>query len=429
MAHYSYDLGFQRHILASFLSDPKWAKDNLEVLNPDFFGNELLKGVAECSKGFLEGHDEPPSKDSLLEEIKEFIAPGRKFTEYEEEVEEIYDRIGVNTAYYQRKAKDFSKVQLYAGALQRSLLHVQNGDIEELEKILGAAKKQAEGLEQSMLYDFWGKLKERALSYLNPGDADKLRISTGYYLLDDHIQGGLGQGETGVIIAPPKHGKTTTLISFASNCLVSGKRVFYVTLELRKETILLKFDTNLFGSVSKGIKGEGAKEFYKAMRALEKTIKGNLTIMEYPTKSLTLNKLQSFIERVGPDVVFVDYASIMRAPYKREDRRFEITDLHEGIRKIAGDCNVPIWTAHQANRPALSTKVISMEHIAEDLNVAAIADIALSVNQTEEERRKGLMRIHVMGNRLGASGDSFEYKVNWALSKIFEDHAEKEDLD
>jgi replicative DNA helicase len=165
------------------------------------------------------------------------------------------------------------------------------------------------------------------------------------------------------------------------------------------------------------------------MKKLRDETTGGLHVAEYPTKSLSLAKLSTIIDRVKPEIAFVDYASIMRTPYKRDEKRFEITDLHEGLRQIAGDANIPIWTAHQANRPALVTKLIDMEHISEDLNVAAIADVAISVNQTDEERQKGLTRIHILGNRLGPTGDVIEFKVNWGLSKISELSPEAEDLE
>lgn len=428
MPHFAFELDFQRHIIASFLADPKFAKENLDTLEPGFFGNDLLRGTAELVRDFFESHSEAPSKEALLEEIKEYQAPGRTWSEYQEEIEGIYDLVGVNTDYYLGKAVEFSRIQTYAKAIARSLELVQRGQIDEIERVFDKARGEGNSFEKSLLYDFFGKLKERALSYLHPEQSEKKRSPTGYALIDSRIQGGLGQGESGVILAPPKHGKTATLISFASNALLGGKRIFYVTLELRKEIVLTRFDSNLFEVSSKEIKGENAKEFYKTMKNLEKKIKGHLTIMEYPTKALSLTKLQGFIERTKPDVVFVDYASIMRPPRRREDRRFEITDLHEGLRQIAGECSVPIWTAHQANRPALTSKVIGMEHIAEDLNVAAIADVAISVNQTEGEKLRQTLRLHFVGNRLGASGDSLEYKVNWSLSKIYTPQL-KEDLE
>jgi len=162
--HYAYDLNFQKHIIASFLSDPKWAKDNLDTLNPDFFGNDILKGISECMRDFLGEHDEPPSKEALLHEIKEYVAPGRKKTEYQEEIEEVFELVGVNTEYYQKKATEFSKIQLYSGAIQESLGLIQRGDVDEVEKVLRDVKKKGESFDSRSLYDFFDNLRDNSLS-------------------------------------------------------------------------------------------------------------------------------------------------------------------------------------------------------------------------------------------------------------------------
>jgi len=420
--HFSYDIQFQKHILAAFLFDLRWAKENLDILESDYFGNDLLQGVAKCIKNFLREQAELPSKEALFEEIKEVIAPGRKYSEYEESIEEIYELIGDNAVYYQRKATEFSRVQELSVALAQATIQIQRGDTEEVQKILKEAQKSFNGYDSNILYDYWGNLKSRALAYLHGKDRSN-RIPTGFYLLDDRFGGGLGQGETGIIIAPAKHGKTAALISFAANSLSQGKKILYVTLELIEEVILRRFDTNLFGFRTEPFKNnkEKTKEFYRAMQELDRKLKSKLTVVEYPTKALSLFKLQNIVEKVQPDIVFVDYAKLLKTTYHRKEERFEVSDTHEGLRRIAGECKVPIWTAHLANRPALWEKGdLGLEYISEDINVGAIADVCISINQNKSERREGTLRLHIAGNRLGATGDTITLAVDWNLSKISE---------
>ena len=416
--HYVFDLEFQKYLLASFLADEKFTREHLGVFHPEFFGDDLLSGIAQGVREFFEKNGELPSKETLLNDIKGLVEPGRKLMEYQEVIEEVYEKVGINTSYYQEKAIEFAKVHITHNAVRNASILVEQGEVEEAWKELSEAQKQAEAIHQDGFYDFFKEIAGRALRYFNQkqGKADVERIPTGFPPLDERLQGGLGPGETGVILAPPKHGKTTTLISMAVQAIIREKKVLYITLELSKVAVAVKFDSNFTGH-GLDILRKKPKSFQEEMEKISERLRGGLTIVEFPTKSLTLPQLQSTIERVKPEVVFLDYASIMRSR-DRDQRRFELSDLHEGLRRVAGECKIPIWTAHQANRPGLGTKIVEMEHISEDLNIAAICDIVLSVNQTPDEKRQGVLRFYVVGNRLGSSGEMILCNVDWSLSKI-----------
>jgi len=414
--NYTFDPNFQQHILASFLQDKKFLSSNLEILNPEYFSEDILQGIAECVRDFFEEHKDTPSKEVLLNEIKHYVSPGRKTHEYTEEIEAIFEKLGVNTEYYQNKSVEFAKTRALNVALTESLRRLEQGELDSVGMLVKDAMKVGEGFEHSKFYDYFNTLKERAITYLkfktevNPEG----RIPTGFSLLDERIQGGLGRGETGIIVAPPKHGKTTALINLAIHALSLKLTVLYITLDLRKATISSKFDSYLYGNTLDEIKKK-PKSFYEKVK---EKIKGRLIIVEYPTKSLTVPKLQSIIEEIHPDVVFVDYVSVMRSLHRRGEKRFELTDLHEGMRNVAGELNVPIWSAHQSNKPGFESKIIDLSHLAEDFNIGAIHDVLISVNQSNEERRMGKVRLYIMGNRLGASEDIIECDANWGISQI-----------
>jgi replicative DNA helicase len=416
---YTFDLEFQKHILASLLSDDKFLKSNLDVLKSNNFSDDLLQGIAETSYDFIKKHKVSPSKSAIIKELKENIAPGRKLVEYEEVLEEVFDFFGVNPDYYQSKAVEFARTQAFSDALRKSLELLEEGQLDEITKTVIDASKVGESFNDEKVYDYFKNLKDRAIYYSNLGKKKILtnRIATGFTPIDERIQGGLGMGETGVIVGLPKHGKTTTLINFATNALIQGKKTLYVTLELRKSVISSKFDTKLFGNTIEVIKRK-PKSFLEAMKKLQEKVFGKLHIVEYPTKSLTLFKLYSIIEKLNPEVVFIDYATLLKSTIKSDEKRFVLTDIHEGLRHIAGELHVPIWTAHQANRPGFNSRILGMEHISEDINISAICDVAISINQSIEEKRRGKCRLYIMGNRLGASEEVVNCRVNWNTSNM-----------
>lgn len=416
--HHSFDPDFQKSIIASFLEAD--LGEGCDCLKEEYFEDELLGDIAETIREFYQSHKEPPTKEALIHELRvKGVKAGRKFTEYLEGIEDVYERIGHNGAYYRGKAQEFVKDKVFAETLKEAYRLLESGQREEArEAVLRQARSN--GSLSGAIINFFGELTKRVSGYQEEaeGKGKEKRITTGFPILNALTRGGLGAGETGVILAPAGHGKSTTLISLASAALMDKKKTLYVTLELSGKLIANKFDCNLFGDTFDVIKKK-RRTFAEHIARIRESLTGdNLQIAEFPTKTLTLHRLQELVEKVQPDVLFVDYAQIMRPLKAKEAYRYELTEIHEGLRGIAGVCHIPIWTAHQANRPSLGRKEIGMENIAEDFNIAGVVDLLISLNQSEEEKQRGIIRLHLVKNRLGESGQTIEAKVSWRTSKI-----------
>ena len=57
-----------------------------------------------------------------------------------------------------------------------------------------------------------------------------------------------------------------------------------------------------------------------------------------------------------PDVIIVDYADLLRG--HGQEKRHELEGIYEDLRGLAGEYEIPVWTASQANRSALEEDVI-----------------------------------------------------------------------
>lgn len=412
---YKFDLDFQEHILASYINDEKFLRENFETIRPEFFGDEILGGICEAARDFWKKHRAVPDRPALIGEIKNYLAPGRKITEYKESLDKLYSFDTKNFGYYQGRACDFAKVQAVASALRNSVPLLEAGEFDSIEDLIRRSLQTgSNGLE---CYDYFLEAGGRIKGYLN-GHGKGARLGTGLTILDDCMNGGLAPGELGVVVALPKHGKTTTLVNFGARALLQNKRVVYFTLELSKKMIASKFDTSIFGRSLDSIRSE-PKAFAQDIKEMRDRITGKLFIAEYPTSSMTLGQAESVISKIGDvDLVIVDYGQLLKAPTRREQSRFELTETYQGLRRLAGEMKVPIWTAHQANRPGTNARILQPEHIAEDFNVVAISDISISVNHSEEEYRKGLARLYVMCSRIGPSGSQVNCNVNWKLARI-----------
>jgi replicative DNA helicase len=426
--HYKFDLSFQEFVLASLIGDTKFLVKNREVLRPEYFDDEVLSGIAEASLHFFDKNKTLPDAAALCQEIKEFIAPGRKYGEYKEKIKDIFQKIGVNTSYYQQEASDFARRQAILDGIRQAQNFIESGDYDSVVSVIQKAANVG-CITSDLIYDFFSHTKTRAIEYRkkhkDPGSDS--RVKTGIQQLDELMQGGLDKGELGLIVAPPKHGKSTALFNLGANAVINGRTTLHVSLELKKSMVAARYDSRFFGGTIKDIQKK-PKSFYKAMEQIRGKLVSKLKIVQYPTKSLSLATLKSIASQVDNlGMLIVDYADLMRPARHRDDRRFELIDIYEGLRNLAGEMEIPIWTASQSSRYSVGAKVIGMDMIAECFDKIAIVDVAIALCQTSTEAHANKMRLFMMANRLGESENQIECHVNWHTAVINSTAGEQED--
>jgi replicative DNA helicase len=228
--------------------------------------------------------------------------------------------------------------------------------------------------------------------------------------LDERIGGGLSAGELGIVLAPPGGGKSMMLVKFASEALRAGKKVVYYTLELSEKVVGQRFDACL-----NDIHLRSVWNFpdYIKQTANEIAAKGgNLKIKEFPTMMATTNSILSHLrslemnENFVPDEIFIDYADIMKPLSNFSEKRHALTSVYEGIRGIAVEHGVPVWTASQTNRSGMDKEKFGLDVIGEALGKAATADLIIGVGRTEEQKvaKPPRATFGVLKNRNGADG-------------------------
>ena len=238
------------------------------------------------------------------------------------------------------------------------------------------------------------------------------------YGLDKYIGGGLAGGEMAIILAPPGGGKSMALVKIASTALLEGKKVIYYTLELSEKVVGQRFDACL-----NQIKMKDVWEYPDVVRENAQEIDnkgGQLVIKEFATGQATTNTIVAHLrtleanEGFVPDILFIDYADIMKPLTIFSEKRHSLTSIYEGIRGIAVELGIPIWTASQTNRSGMNKDKFGLDAIGEALGKAATADLVIGIGRPDEGKVANEATFGILKNRNGSDG--------FYLPAIFDTH-------
>lgn len=416
MQKYDFSQEFQERVLASALRSRSKLKRNLQLLDGGLYDDEVLGAVADSVREFWEKYRELPDRVALEKETMVRVAPGRDPDEYRRIIGRVTSEDGFEPDYYLDHARTFVRSQNIIGALSAARLQAESG---ELDEVLKTVRQASQGSVSKEPVDWLTGARKRVLQYKS-GKLRKNTFPTGFGSLDEVMNGGLGVGELGAVMAPPKRGKSTTLCNIGRGAVMAGHKVLHVTLELSDDIILSKYDSLFLGRTLTSI-GKKPKRFMKLVRKLKEKVEDKLKVVQFPTKRLSVDELSGLVSEVSPDVVIVDYADLMLSRRKSEQRRFELIDIWESLRGLAGDCNVAIWTGTQANRMSIGQNLVGIEHAAECFEKIAICDIVLSVCQTQDEADISRLRLYVPASRVSETGVEVQCTCDWKKSSIKEE--------
>jgi replicative DNA helicase len=247
------------------------------------------------------------------------------------------------------------------------------------------------GVERNLGHDYLVDIEQRY------EESARVTSPTPWDIMNELMQGGLGGGELGVVVAPAGIGKSWVLSAMGAYAISQGLNVVHYTLELNEAYVGLRYD-----SIFSGVESQNLK--YHKEEVMEKlfNLKGNLTIKYY--------------KKV--DMVLVDYADIMRDVHKSSEMRHALGNIYEDLRGLAGELQVPIWTASQANRSALDEDVIEATKVAESYAKVMTADFVMSLSRKIEDKIGNTGRFHVIKNRFGPDGLTYPARINTNIGKI-----------
>lgn len=425
----TYGRPFQEKIVQSLIVDHEWAARMSEVVNTDFFDLKYLKFLADRLFAYYAKYKCFPAFPMLVVMVKDELRAESDSILKTQVIEFLQrTRVQADTSdfeYVKDKSLDFCKKQSLRIALEESVDLINKEQFERvpdlIKKALMAGETPSIGLE------FFDDMETRFKR------TNRLPVPTGIPLLDDKqiLNGGVGKGELAVIVAATGVGKSHFLVQMGCAALRAGKNVLHYTMELNESVVGIRYDSNLCHIPSLDVYDRQAdvKKFYNENEM------GRLIIKEYPTKTPTVNTIRAHVEKailkgIRPGLIIIDYADVIRSTKQYDSLRHELQFVYEEIRNLAGELQIPIWTASQSNREGSDSEIVDLANMSEAYGKAMTADIVISLSRRPMEKSKGIGRLFVAKNRAGRDGLVYPCKIDTAMSiiEIFED-ADSETLE
>ena len=400
---------FQMKVISSLLTHKEFLQNINDVLDDGDFSNPAHKWIINEILNYYDKYHTTISMDVLKVEMKKIENDVLKVS-IKEQLREAYKSDIDDLTYVQEEFSAFCKNQQLKKALLNSVDLLKAGDYDSIKYMIESAMKA--GQDKNIGHEYSKDIESRYR------EDHRTIVPSPWCPINELIQGGLGNGDLGLIFGNPGGGKSWTLVALGGHAVKLGYNVIHYTLELSESYTGRRYDA-FFTNVPVD-KLETNKE--KVTDTIP-DIPGELIIKEYPMGKTTISTIESHINKVKtlgiePDLIIIDYIDLLSTKKKTADRKGEIDDIYTSTKGLARELNIPIWSVSQVNRAGAKDNVIEGDKAAGSYDKMMITDLSISLSRKKEDKVNGTGRFHIMKNRYGMDGLTFQVNVDTTIGKI-----------
>jgi replicative DNA helicase len=400
-----YGKGFQLKVLGSLLTGKGFLLNVRDVLQEDYFDSDAHKWIINQIIKYFDKYHTTITMDVLKVELQKVENDILKVA-LKEELRNSYQASQDDLEYVQEEFTTFCKNQEMKQAILNSTDLLKAGDFDGIRNTIEKAMKA--GMDKNIGHEYNKDIETRYRTDYRP------TIPSPWPILNDGIQGGFGPGDLAIVFGNPGGGKSWTMVAIAAHAVKLGYKVNYYTLELGEDYVGKRFDCYFTGYSIDEVNGHRQE-----VQKIVDNLKGSLIVKEYAPKNATVNTIKSHIQKCidmehKPDLVVIDYVDYLRAPSRGKfaERKDEIDDVFIATKGLAKELKIPILTPSQVNRMGAKDSVIEGDKAAGSYDKMMVADMCFSLSRQKEDKVLGTGRVHVMKNRYGQDGMTYNVKMD-----------------
>ena len=393
-----YGHDFQIKVLSSLLTHKEFLVNIHDIISEEYFENQSQKWVIKEILKYYDKYHTTPSLEVLKVEIQKVDNEVLKIS-LTDQLKQAYVSSDDDLEYVQEEFTNFCKNQQLKKALMSSVDLLKAGDFDGIRFIVDNALKA--GQDKNIGHEYVKDIEERYR------ENSRETVPTPWDKINNLLQGGLGNGDFGLIFGNPGGGKSWSLVALGGHAVRLGYNVLHYTLELGEEYVGKRYDAFFTKIPVNKVDSHRDK-----IEDIIPQLPGKLIIKEYPTGRASVSTIESHIAKstsmgVKPDLVIIDYVDLLSSRKTNRERKDEIDDIYTSTKGLARQLNIPIWSVSQVNRAGANDNVIQGDKAAGSYDKIMITDFCMSLSRKKEDKVNNTGRFHLMKNRYGMDGITF----------------------
>jgi replicative DNA helicase len=414
-----YGAEFQIKVISSLLTHKEFLTNIHDIISEEYFEKSAHKWTIKEIVKYYDKYHTTPSLEVLKVELQKIDNDVLKIS-IKDELKQAYVSSDEDLKYIQEEFTNFCRNQQLKKALMSSVDLLKAGDFDGIRTLVDGALKA--GQDKNVGHEYNKDIEERYR------ENSRTVIPTPWERINDLLQGGLGNGDFGLIFGNPGGGKSWSLVALGGYAVRLGYNVLHYTLELGEDYVGKRYD-----AFFTQIPVNKTDQLKPKAEEIVPQLPGNLIIKEYPTGRATISTIESHIAKVAnmgvkPDLVLIDYVDLLSSRKRTRERKEEIDDIYGSTKGLARELDIPIWSVSQVNRAGAKDEIIEGDKAAGSYDKLMITDFSMSLSRKKEDKVKGTGRFHIMKNRYGMDGLTFAVKADTATGH-FEVHNYSTDLE
>jgi len=398
-----YGTAFQIKVISALLTHKEFLTNIHDIISEEYWDNQAHQWIIKEILNYYDKYNTTPSMDVLKVELQKVTNEVLKVS-IREQLREAYSASQEDLEYVREEFSTFCKNQQLKSALLSSVDLLKAGDYDSIKMIVENALKA--GQDKNVGHEYNKDIESRFR------EDSRTVVPTPWERINELTQGGLGNGDFGLIFGNPGGGKSWSLVALGGYAVRLGYNVIHYTLELGEDYVGRRYDA-FFTKVP-------VDKILKSREKVEEIIPhlpGTLVIKEFPTGRATISTVESHLKKVNdlgikPDLVIIDYVDLLSTRKRTADRKGEIDDIYTSTKGLARELNIPIWSVSQVNRAGAKDEVIEGDKAAGSYDKIMITDFCMSLSRKAKDKVNGTGRFHIMKNRYGMDGLTFGVKAD-----------------
>jgi replicative DNA helicase len=428
----------EQKILSNLIFDENYCRKVIPFIKKEYFADRKEVILADEIVSFFTKYNKPASKEILQIEVS-----NRKDLN-DKELAELGDFIGtlshepVNEDWMLEHTEKFCKDRAIYNGVLSAIRIIDGNDKQRTQDAIPSILSDALAVsfdnhighdyldDHNERYDFYHRVEEKIAFDLD--------------MFNKITKGGLSKKTLNIALAGTGVGKSLFMCHVGAGCLVQGKNVLYITMEMAEERIAERIDANLLNLTMDELKVIDRDIYESRIAKITSKTKGKLIVKEYPTAGAHSGHFRALLEELKlkrefkPDIIFIDYLNICASQRMKQGGSINsytyIKSIAEELRGLAVEYNVPIVSATQTTRSGFTNSDPGLEDTSESFGLPATADFMFALVSNEELEGLNQIIVKQLKNRYNDPGfyKRFVVGIDRAKMKLYDVEASAQTL-